>query len=387
MRTLALLSLSVVTAGCGGSTTGSTSPVAADEMPLSNYGALFKNAPDNSTLPVLDIKADQIAPKNTELLALQSPVSNQGHRGDCTIFSSTALMEHLYIKAGLATPDFSEQYLQWCVKVQYGAFADSEGSSNDANIAAIAQYGIVEEQYWPYNINEWGPSDDPACKPDGSETQTLPTRCWTQGDPPAAAQSAKKWTLPSGRWLSTQSIKQHITQNHTAVVIGLDFFYQAWNHGLSTLPISQDDLKMGIVRMPNAKDVTESHKQRAGHGVLIVGWDDSVQFPAVDEHDQPIKDAHGNPVMQKGFYIFKNSWGTNRFGVNNPNGAGYGYIQYQYVERYGSAYVTDVPSLAGPGPTPSCDYKCADYGYSANQCNQGWQCDSAGQCLSYTGCR
>jgi C1A family cysteine protease len=385
MRTLLALSLSVVAAGCGGATSRNL-PVAADEMPLSSYAPLFKNAPDNSKLPVIDLKADQIAPKSTELVALQSPVRNQGHRGDCTIFSSTALMEHLYIKAGLATPDFSEQYLQWSVKKQLGAFADSEGSDNASNISAIARYGIVEEQYWPYNINEWGPSDDPDCKPDGSETQTLPTKCWTQGDPPAAATSAKKFTLPDGRWLSTSSIKQHITQNHTAVVIGIDFFYQAWNHGLSTLPISQDDLKMGLVRNPNAKDVTESHKQRAGHGILIVGWDDSVEFPAVDENDKPMKDASGNPVMQKGFFIFKNSWGTNRFGVNNPNGAGYGYIQYKYVEQYASAYVTDAPSLSGPTNPSSCDYKCSDYSFTANQCYQGWQCDAQGQCLSYTGC-
>ena len=72
--------------------------------------------------------------------------------------------------------------------------------------------------------------------------------------------------------------------------------------------------------------------------------------------------------MQKGFYIFKNSWGTSRFGVNNPNGAGYGYIQYKYVEQYGSAYTTTVPALDGGGPTPTpapaCDYKCSDYSFT-----------------------
>jgi C1A family cysteine protease len=95
--------------------------------------------------------------------------------------------------------------------------------------------------------------------------------------------------------------------------------------------------------------------------------------------------------MQKGFYIFKNSWGTSRFGVNNPYGAGYGYIQYKYVEDYGSAYVDSVPSLDGGGPTPTpapatCDYKCSDYNVAAGACDQGWSCDAQGQCLTYTGC-
>ena len=377
--------------GCAGSTSGPAGGnVGEDDMPLSSYDSVFKGAPANDSLPVLDLKADQIAAKSTDLLALQSPVRNQAHRGVCTIFSTTALMEHLYLKAGMANPDFSEQYLQWSVKKQLGAFADSEGSDNQDNVEALAQYGGVEESVWAYNPNEWTEADDADCKVTGDESQTLPTKCWTQGEPPAAASSAKKFKLPSGSWLSTKSIKQHITMDKTAVVLGIDFFYQAWNHGLSTLPISQSDLEMGIVRMPNADDVTESHKQRAGHGILIVGWDDSLEFPAVDKTGAPVKDAQGNPVMQKGFYIFKNSWGTSRFGVNNPNGAGYGYIQYKYVEQYGSAYTTTVPALDNGGPTPTpapaCDYKCSDYSFTANQCSQGWQCDAQGQCLSYTGC-
>jgi C1A family cysteine protease len=369
--------------GCAGTTSGGgVSNVGDDDMPLSSYDSVFKGAPANDSLPVIDLKADAVAAKSTELLASQSPVRNQLHRGVCTIFSTTALMEHLYIKSGMANPDFSEQYLQWSVKKQLGSFADSEGSDNQDNVAALAQFGGVEESVWPYNGNEWGPSDDADCNPNGSESQTLPTKCWTQGEPPAAAASATRYRLAQGSWLSTKSIKAHVTNDHTAVVLGLDFFYQAWNHGLSTLKISQDDLKMGIVRYPNSDDVTESHKERAGHGILIVGWDDNLQFPSLDKDGNPVKDAQGNVVMQKGFYIFKNSWGTSRFGVNNPNGAGYGYIQYKYVDQYGSAYTTTMPVPE----TPACDYKCADYGFTANQCYQGWQCDAQGQCLSHNNC-
>ena len=38
--------------------------------------------------------------------------------------------------------------------------------------------------------------------------------------------------------------------------------------------------------------------------------------------------------------------------------------------------------LKGDGP---CQYTCADNHYAAGQCTGGWQCDSAGKCLTYVG--
>src|SRR5205807_9273366 len=146
--------------------------------------------------------------------------------------------------------------------------------------------------------------------------------------------------------------------------------------------IDRSQLKLGVVRYPNADDVTSSHTQRAGHGILIVGWDDDLAFQTVDKDDKPVVDASGNPVMEKGFYIFKNSWGTTVFGVDNPYGQGYGYISQKYIERYGTAYTSSVPDLSGapPPPPPTCMYKCSDYGFAPNECYQGYQCDAAGEC-------
>src|SRR5262245_48847545 len=352
-RVLLLLGFTTTcTFGCVGAAGPGAAPGSDDEAPLSSYEGVFHNVPPNSTLPD-DNKADAVYPKkSTELIALQSPVRNQAHRGVCTIFSTTALMEHLYIKAGLPNPDFSEQYLQWAVKTQVGAYTNSEGSNNGENLQAIHEYGIVEEQLWPYNPDNWTEFNDPECKNDGSEDQSLPTKCWTQGDPPAGAVTAQKYKLPEGRWLNTNSIKAHMHDNGSAVVVGIDFFYQAWNHGLSTLPVNSDNWAQGIVLYPNADDVTESHKQRAGHGILLVGWDDDLAFPQRDKTGAVVKDAQGNPVMERGFYIFKNSWGTTRFGVSNPFGAGYGFIAQRYVDQYASAYVSGVPRIAPPPPPP-----------------------------------
>jgi hypothetical protein len=133
-------------------------------------------------------------------------------------------------------------------------------------------------------------------------------------------------------------------------------------------------------------DVMESHKQRAGHGILIVGWDDELEVDNVGADGKPILGADGKPTTQKGFYIFKNSWGTDIFGVTNPNGAGYGYISQKYIEKYGTAYVTTIPTLsaqpAGPPPPATCETKCSDYSYAAGQCSGGFRCDSNGQCLT-----
>src|SRR5262249_32757300 len=98
--------------------------------------------------------------------------------------------------------------------------------------------------------------------------------------------------------------------------------------------------------------VTESHKQRAGHGILIVGWDDDLAFPQHDKTGAIVKDAQGNPVREKGFYIFKNSWATYSFGRSNPYAAGYGFIAQRYVDQYATAYVSGVPTIAPPPPPP-----------------------------------
>jgi C1A family cysteine protease len=377
-----LLAIPVLLSACA---MGSPSDDSELDPVLSKYEHVFHGVPANGSLPDIG-KADATYPvKSTELLQFQSPVKDQQRRGVCTIFTTTALMEHLYIKAGVMNPSFSEQYLQWSVKAQLMSLPNSEGSNISDNIAAIHQFGDVSEADDPYRGTQWTAADDPDCKPDGSETQQLPSKCWTQGDPSDAAKNAKKWFLPSGHFINTTDIKAHITSEKTAVGVGIDFFYQAWNHGASTLPIDRSWMHKGIVRYPNETDITESHKERAGHGILIVGWDDNMEVQAIDKDGKPAVDADGKPVMQKGFYIFKNSWGTTVFGNENENGAGYGYISEKYIEDYGTAYVVNAlpdPSGGGAPTTTTCQFYCRDYGFTAGQCDQGWQCDAEGACLT-----
>ncbi len=307
-------------------------------------GNINEGAPDNNSLPD-DNKADAVYPAKFELPKNeQSAVKSQGSRGVCSIFAATAIVENLYLKAGMpaADVDFSEQYMQWSVKNQIGAFRNTEGSNVDNNLQAVVRYGGVKEAAWPYQSLPWNASNDPACT--GGEN--LPTKCYTNGDAPESATGAQKFKLPSSRWINTNSIKAHLTTKKSGVGVGMTFFYQSWNHRASTIPVNSDMWAKGYVTYPNEEDKTASLAHRAGHAIEIIGWDDDLEVTMRDGAGNPILDSSGNPKKEKGFWLFKNSWGTASFGTQHPYGAGYGWLSFRYVKEYGSAVVAEVPSLA-----------------------------------------
>lgn len=360
LRATALTSVFAALAGCG-SPESADAPGVEAQSPIGSGAAIAPDTIDNDpplgklhevkmgvsehSLPPMEGLLGVTLPGKFDIQSLQAPVRNQSHRGVCSIFSSIGLMEMLYKKAGMANPDFSEQYLQWAVKVQDGAFPDSEGSSDYYNLETITYYGIPTESAWPYQENRWTAAEDPAC---GGTDDGLPTRCYTNGEPPAAARSATKYKLPAARFVSSSTIKNVIYEKKVGVVVGFDFFYQAWNHRRSTLPVSTASFAKGYVLYPNATDITESQKAPAGHSVQLVGWDDNLEIQKVDAMGKPLVDAMGKPVTEKGFYLFKNSWGTTGFGVSNSKAPGYGWISYRYISSYGSAYSANPPTL----PTP-----------------------------------
>jgi subtilisin-like proprotein convertase family protein/C1A family cysteine protease len=318
---------------------------AASEAPLSDLDSLLEGAPDSDKLPN-EAKADEVFPAQFDLAALQSPVKSQGSRGVCSIFSTVALMEHLYIKEGtIAQPDFSEQHMQWSTKFQVRRFQNTSGSNADVNLEAASRHGIVAEEVWPYETFAWGASQNPDCGKEKEEER--PTECFTNGQPPEAVEGAKKWFLPRGRWVSSnvRSIKAVMKNKQTAVVAGMTFFYQSWNHRRSELPVNSTYWSEGYVLYPNEKDKEVSLAKRAGHSILLVGWDDDREVARVDEKGQEMKDAQGNVLKEKGFFLFKNSWGTGGFGVKNPHGDGYGWLSYEYVEEYASAMTADLPTV------------------------------------------
>jgi subtilisin-like proprotein convertase family protein/C1A family cysteine protease len=343
---LSLVTSSLFLMGCkNDEVTKITADPATSESPLSDLDSIFEGAPTNDELPE-DGKFDAVYPATFDLVDYQSPIKSQGRRGVCSIFATVALMESLYLLEGsIDTPDFSEQFLQWSVKIEVGAFTETEGSNSRNNLRAISRYGIVNESVWPYEPSGWSTSDDASCT--GTDE---PVQCYTNGDPSASMLEEKRWMLPAGRYVnsSTRSIKAFMTENNQPVVAGLTFFYQSWNHGSSALKVNKDYFSEGYVLAPNAQDKEESLKKRAGHGILLVGWDDDLEIPTVDGTGNVINDAEGDPIMDKGFFIIKNSWGTSGFGIRSKFGPGYGYISYKYIKDHATVYGAGLPEVIIP---------------------------------------
>lgn len=317
-----------------------------NDPPLSDIEDIFEGTPDDSDVPREDGKFDDVLPaKHTELRALMSPVKSQGRRGVCSIFSTAGYMEHLYIAEGTITDlDVSEQYLQWSAKFEVGSFPNTSGSNANFNLQAVNRFGIPAESVWPYETNQWGASDDADC----ADEDDLATKCYTNGHPTAEMKAAKKFHLPRPRFKSTRDIKGHIVSTNTGVVVGFTFFYQAWNHRKSELPTNTANWDQGIVLYPNDEDEELSLEKRAGHSILIIGWDDDMEVPRRDKDGELITDTFGNPEMEKGFYLFKNSWGTSGFGIDNEHGAGYGWISQRYLNQFGRARVAGLPTVEKP---------------------------------------
>jgi Proprotein convertase P-domain/Papain family cysteine protease len=354
----ALTSLPLFLAACA--TDSVEGPTPYDDDYGITEGNINEGAPDNSTLPD-DNKADAVYPATYELPAAeQSPVKSQGSRGVCSIFAAQAMVENLYLKAGMsvAEADFSEQFMQWSVKAQVGAFTNTEGSNVSNNLQQVVRYGGIKEAAWAYESAPWTEANDPECVTGG---ENLPTKCYTNGEPPQSALDAPKFKLPSSRWINTNSIKAHLTTKKTGVGIGLTFFYQSWNHRRSQLPVNSGLWAQGVVTYPNAKDKEISLEKRAGHAIELIGWDDNKEVEMRDEEGNPILDANGEPKKEKGFWLFKNSWGAASFGLDHPFGAGYGWLSMKYVQEYASAAVAELPTLTPDMPPPPAGGQMRSY--------------------------
>lgn len=325
--------------GCAENEVETNTGIASDEpQELSDWEALFADTPDPKTLPD-ELKSDQEFPARFDLADLQSPVKSQGSRGVCSIFSTVALMEHLYMKRGAVSPDFSEHFLQWSVKAELGRFKNTSGSNGSANLSAINRFGIVEESVEPYQSFSWSGSQDERCAESDENEDKKPLICFTNGEPNEGALNAERFKLPPSRWVGSErrNLKAFMVENETGVVVGMTFFYQSWNHRKSPLQVNSEYSRQGYVLYPNETDKEKSLEKRAGHSILIVGWDDELEVPIVDEEGKQVLDDEGNPVVERGFFLFKNSWGTANFGTANPFGPGYGWLSMRYVEEYGSA--------------------------------------------------
>lgn len=324
--------------------------------------------PNNTTLKWLPENSDV-----KKMMAFQTPIKSQGKRGTCTIFSTTAHLEALYmiLFKPETYPDFSEEWLQY-INIANKKDAE-EGSSNPRNVLLSMKYGIVGERDWPYNPNDW------TSYPQTSEeylycskidpNETIIKKCLfahrdpnlifadsniLQRDYPNFSRLTEKAKNLKQDFLIKHFVKnlralksvgeiKYALKNGIPLTLGLDFYYGAWNHRKADefgIGRDMDAFNAGLVSYPEIGSVDRevSAKKDSGHAVLVVGYDDNIVITS------NIKMTNGEyrQFKYRGAYIIKNSWGTeslgNNFIYNGKKYPGYAYITYKYAHEFGGFY-------------------------------------------------
>jgi len=377
---IALPTLSTLTAsGCASAQDDGSGDVPEDEdfPPLPSFASLVHNTPDPASLP-LDGKADAVYPAQFDLIATQTPVKSQGSRGTCSFFATCALMEHMALLSGEASGelDLSEQHAVWLVKQKDGHGEDREGSDPATNLTSYAQWGVVQEEAWPYEPSAWDEDDDPACV---GALQQRPVRCHTNGSPPSRVQGAERWHVGAPFHINStpQVVKHYLQTTGRAAVLSLPVHCQAWNYRSGCpRPASTSLWHRGVVSYPNEADRQGEGAGSSGHAVLLVGWDDNYEAPRRDAEGETLVDDNGDPLLERGFFIIKNSWGTSSFGRDNPYGPGYGLVSMQYVAEFGRLVMA-----TAPGADPErCDDGVDNDGDGRADCADS-DCEDLHECL------
>ena len=206
-----------------------------------------------------------------DLRPVLPPVRDQGRRGTCVAFATTAAHEHLrHSETGLME-DLSEEALYYQCKVIDGD--RNAGTSFLSAERALQTVGQPLEEKWPYEKRR---------------DETLPDY-----QPPPEAVDPQFCFMARLRKISSDvsDIVDCLAQGKP-VAIGIPL-YDSFNVAL-----------LGRVPMPLV------HENITGrHAILVVGCEQDAQ--------------------QAQWLIFRNSWGE-RWGQQ-----GYGFLRFEYIQKYG----------------------------------------------------
>lgn len=348
--------------------------ISAAPQVFANEDGAFLDAPYPNMVRAIDDAASAKGLKgksNTNaVIDLMTPVRSQGSRGTCSIFSATAMIEGLMVIKGLgnAETNLSEEFLQYNVN----AGSTSDGSYATKNFRSVTVDGMADETVLPYIGDNWTSYEDATAQSrcgyliDDAKKSCLivhhdpsnryrtdadlldETKAWFDAELVAARQDGRQFKIENlvgatySSLYSTTQVKTLLDRG-IPVIIEQDFYYGAWNHRTAEslgIPRNTDHWSKGIVGypFPGSVDAQMSPTKRAGHSILLVGYDDDVVI------DFPVKMTDGSTktFRLKGVYYFKNSWGTDSFGVDamidGVNHEGYGTMTQQYAQDYGSFY-------------------------------------------------
>lgn len=218
------------------------------------------------------------------------PILDQGGQNTCVAFTMAAMLQIL----AADSTRLSEQFLFWGCKELDNMTQNPRGTTPQAAIEALKRFGICLDSEWPYHVSP------------------MPGNVG-QGPPPTQAQAAAvvRRIRSGGSLDSTGSAAVCAAlADSQSVLLGLPI-YPFWTYSGQTR-------RGGRVRQP-----LPGERQYGGHAVCAVGYRNDSAAPG------------------GGYIIFRNSWGT-EFGSENADGAGYGYIPYEVVDKENCcAYVID----------------------------------------------
>ncbi len=304
----------------------------------------------------------------TSMLPYITEVKDQKGRNTCTVFTTVAMLETLYIQAG-GDPnvDLSEEWVQYMASIK-NASGGAKGSMVSTDLNSVKEVGIAAESELSYTQGEWTGQESEAQSTCASEGTPSPknltyVRCLYGKFPSSyiSFSDQKLAPLPKGNtfikarvsaqnWksifknvktsvINASDIKKYL-DNNRPLALELNMFHGAWNTSKATSNgIGRSDklYNAGIVTYPEEDSKDRSISPRLGnrHSVQIVGYDDDL----VVKYELKMNDGSTKTFQRKGVYLFKNSWGTKKFGnnfrYNKKRIRGFGMILQDHVHDFG----------------------------------------------------
>jgi C1A family cysteine protease len=219
-------------------------------------------------------------PKSMDLRPWFSPIETQGNLNSCTAHAGVALVEYFQRRALGEYTDASVLFLYKVTRRLMQQTGDS-GAAIRPTMRAMALFGMLPEQYLPYDIDAFDVEP--------------PAFCYTY----AQNNQATSYFQIDRPQLSKEEILVRI---RIAIAAG---FPPIFGFAAYSSLFNEKTAKSGKIPYPS-----EGEKVEGGHALVAVGYDDN----------KIIKNA-----KTRGAFRIRNSWGS-KWGKH-----GYGWLPYDYV--------------------------------------------------------
>jgi hypothetical protein len=253
-------------------------------------GCLFETTP--TPAPTLRAPTDNL-PQTVDLRAVCPPIEDQGKTGSCVANAIVGALEVHQRKAGLPVTDLSRLFLYYNARSLAKKENEDAGSFIHHGMAALMAFGVCEERMWPYLEPMFTTQPTNACYENATRYEAIQFARTERGNSALAA-------LAQG----------------FPVAFGMS------PPGNCLFTVGPD----GIMKAP---EELPDPGQRAGHAMLLVGYD-----------------------LGRQAYLVRNSWGT-KWGDQ-----GYCWISFKIMDDWSQAdhfwaigAIEQAPGFGLTGPT------------------------------------